>query len=304
MSSVYSRLGPVTILTVFSLIAFRMADAQQVPLKVFISADMEGVADVTNWKVDSQAGSRDYGQARRLMTLEVNAAAGAAFEAGATEVTVADSHGDFINLDPELLDSRCHLVRGWPRALGMMEGLSSDTAAVVFIGYHAPEGTAKAMLAHTFTGSMTLRLNGKPVSEGSFNSAVAAEMHVPVVFLSGDDQAVADALANIGPIETVITKRALGFNAGVMTSPATVQRLIHDGVMRGIRHRGELHLSPPITPITLEWRFNNVTQAELVSYLPNSTRVDAYSVRFSVSTMADGYRLLSVVDLVSSASRE
>ncbi|HWY03338.1 MAG TPA: M55 family metallopeptidase [Candidatus Acidoferrum sp.] len=168
--------------------------------------------------------------------------------------------------------------------------------------------TADARVVYGETGNMRavprFSFNGKPVSEGSLNSAVAAEMHVPVVFLSGDDQAVADALANIGPIETVITKRALGFNAGVMTSPATVQRLIHDGVMRGIRHRGELHLSPPITPITLEWRFNNVTQAELVSYLPNSTRVDAYSVRFSVSTMADGYRLLSVVDLVSSASRE
>ncbi len=224
----------------------------QSPLKVLISADMEGVAGVTSWKIDSQAGTRDYAQMRRLMTAEVNAAVTAAFDAGATEVTVADSHGDFANLDPEALDPRCRLVRGWPRPLGMMQGLTSDTGAVVFIGYHAPEGTPDAILAHTFTGSMDLRLNGKPVSEGSFNAAVAAELHVPVVFLSGDDQAVADATAHIGRIETVTTKKALGFNSAVMTAPATITHDIHEGVLRGIRRRAEFHPSAPATPITLE----------------------------------------------------
>jgi D-amino peptidase len=278
--------------------------AQQAPLKVLISADMEGVADVTSWKIDSQPATRDYAQMRRLMTSEVNAAVTAAFDAGATEVTVADSHGDFNNLDPEALDPRCHLVRGWPRPLGMMQGLTSDTAAVVFIGYHAPEGVPDAILAHTFTGSMDLRLNGKSVSEGSFNAAVAAELHVPVVFLSGDDKAVSDARANIGPIETVATKKALGFNAGVMTAPATVAASIHEGVVRGIRRRAEFHPLTPATPITLEWRFNNMTQAEVVSYLPGSKRSDGYTVRFTVGNMTEASRLLTVVNLISAVSRE
>lgn len=300
----YSRLISAIILIVLCSAVGLRVDAQQLPLRVFISADMEGVADVTNWKVDSQAGTRDYTQMRHLMTSEVNAAASAAFDAGATEVTVADSHGDFINLDPEALDPRCRLVRGWPRPLGMMQGLTTDTVAVIFVGYHAPEGMTNAILAHTFTGSMTLRLNGKPVSEGSFNAAVAAELHVPVVFLSGDDQAVADATANIGPMETVITKQALGFNAGTMTAPATVTHLIHDGVLRGIRRRAEFRPSAPTTPITLEWRFNNVTQAEVVSYLPNSMRIDGYTVRFTVGNMTEASRLLAVVDFISAHSHE
>ena len=286
-----------------SLPSISLFQAQQ-PLKILISADMEGVAGVANWKIDSQPGSRDYATGKRLMTLEVNAAIKAAFEASATEVTVADSHGDFANLDPDALDPRCRLVRGWPRPLGMMQGLMPDTAAVVFVGYHAPEGTPNAILAHTFTGSMVLRLNGKPVSEGSFNAAMAAELHVPVVFLSGDDQAVADAKANIGPIETVETKQALGFSAGLMTSPATVIKLIQDGVKRGIRRRTDFHPAVPASPISLEWRFNNVSQAELVSYLPGSERVDPYSVRFTVANMAEASRLLNVVNVISSVARE
>ena len=287
-----------------SLPSISLFQGQQQPLKILISADMEGVAGVANWKIDSQPGSRDYATGKRLMTLEVNAAIKAAFEASATEVTVADSHGDFANLDPDALDPRCRLVRGWPRPLGMMQGLMPDTAAVVFIGYHAPEGTPNAILAHTFTGSMVLRLNGKPVSEGSFNAAMAAELHVPVVFLSGDDQAVADAKANIGPIETVETKQALGFSAGLMTSPATVIKLIQDGVKRGIRRRTDFHPAVPASPISLEWRFNNVSQAELVSYLPGSERVDPYSVRFTVANMAEASRLLNVVNVISSVARE
>jgi D-amino peptidase len=290
--------------SMFLILSALPANAQQAPLKVLISADMEGVADVTNWKIDSQPAGRDYAQMRRLMTNEVNAAVTAAFDAGATEVTVADSHGDFANLDPEALDPRCNLVRGWPRPLGMMQGLTADTAAVVFIGYHAPEGSPNAILAHTFTGSMGLLLNGKSVSEGAFNAAVAAELHVPVVFLSGDDQAVADAKANIGPIETVATKEALSFNAGIMKAPATVTLAIHDRVLRGIRRRGDFHPVAPGTPIILEWRFNNVTQADLVSYLPSATRVDGYTVRFTVRDMAEASRLLTVVNVISATSRE
>jgi len=289
---------------IFLIFYSLLANAQQAPLKVLVSADMEGVADVTNWKIDSQPAGRDYAQMRRLMTAEVNAAVTAAFEAGASEVIVADSHGDFANLDPEVLDPRCNLVRGWPRPLGMMQGLTADTAAVVFIGYHAPEGTPNAILAHTFTGSMELRLNGRSVSEGAFNAAVAAKLHVPVVFLSGDDQAVADAKAKIGPIETVTTKESLSFNAGIMKASATVTLAIHEGVLRGIRRRADFHPVAPATPIVLEWRFNNVTQADLVSYLPSSTRVDGYTVRFTVRNMTEASRLLTVVNVISATSRE
>jgi D-amino peptidase len=301
-STPYSRcLATLT----FVVISWLHLSAQQpASLKVLISADMEGIADVTSWKIDSQPPVRDYQQMRRLMTAEVNAAVSAAFDAGATEVSVADSHGDFANLDPETLDPRCSLIRGWPRPLGMMEGLNAATGAVVLIGYHASEGTPNAILAHTFTGSMVLRLNGDAMSEASFNAAVAGELHVPVVFLSGDDQAVADANAKIGPIETVVTKKSLGFNSGIMIAPTTVTQAIHDGVVRGIRRRAEFHPRAVSTPITLEWRFNNLTQAELVSYLPNSTRSDGYSVRFTVRNMAEASRLLTVVDLISAVSHE
>ena len=80
--------------------------AQGKKLKVYISADMEGIGGVSTWEVQASAKGREYEQFRRLITLEVNAAIAGAFDAGATEVLVSDSHGDAQNIDVELLDSR------------------------------------------------------------------------------------------------------------------------------------------------------------------------------------------------------
>jgi D-amino peptidase len=68
--------------------------AQGKQLKVYISADSEGVGGVSTWDVQASAKGREYEQFRRLMTLEVNAAIAGAFDAVATEVLVSDSHGD------------------------------------------------------------------------------------------------------------------------------------------------------------------------------------------------------------------
>jgi len=83
-----------TFLIAFLLSIANGSFAQQKGLKVYISADMEGIGGVSSWEVQASAKGREYDQFRRLMTLEVNAAIAGAFDAGATEVLVSDSHGD------------------------------------------------------------------------------------------------------------------------------------------------------------------------------------------------------------------
>src|SRR5262249_23620909 len=127
-------------------------------LKIYISADMEGIGGVSTWDVQAEPKGREYEKFRRLMTLEVNAAVDGAFDAGATEVLVSDSHGDAQNIDVELLDKRARLIRAWPRPLGMMQGIDASFDAVIFIGYHASEGQP-GILSHTMTGQIKIRSN-------------------------------------------------------------------------------------------------------------------------------------------------
>ena len=68
--------------------------------KVLISVDMEGVSGVVHGDHTGRDG-KDYDMARRLMTLEANAAVEGAFQGGPQEVVINDSHGTQRNLLPE-----------------------------------------------------------------------------------------------------------------------------------------------------------------------------------------------------------
>lgn len=273
-----------------------VATAQQhQPLKIFISADMEGVAGVSTWDVQANAKGREYEQFRRIMTAEVNAAVAGAFDAGADEVVVADSHGDAQNIDVTLLDPRAELIRAWPRPLGMMEGIDHSFAAAVFIGYHAGEGEPAAVLAHTFTGKMALRLNGAAAGELGFNAAIAGDFGVPVVFVSGDNAIAAEATRLLGSIETVAVKQAIGFHSAKMQSPEKAQQSIRAGVKRAITRRREMKPLSVGRPVALEIRFKDPITAELISYLRGTQRPAGDTILFTAGDMSEAARFLQVI---------
>ena len=63
--------------------------AQEKKLKIYISADMEGVVGVVTGEQLGPQGF-EYARFREFMTQEVNAAIEGAVEAGATEIVVSD----------------------------------------------------------------------------------------------------------------------------------------------------------------------------------------------------------------------
>src|SRR5258706_4672943 len=169
------------------------ASAQVGKLKVYISVDMEGVAGVVT---ADQLGpsSFEYPKFREFMTRETLSAVQAAKQAGATEIVVADSHGNMENLLIDMFPPDVRLIRGAPRHLSMMAGIDRTFDAVIFIGYHASTNNLRGVRAHTFSSARLTRvaLNGAVVTEGAFNAAITGHFGVPVVMISGDDAAVAE----------------------------------------------------------------------------------------------------------------
>src|SRR5882757_6929052 len=97
-------------------------------LKIYISVDMEGVAGVVT--ADQLGpGGFEYERFRKFMTDEALAAVKGAKEAGATELVVADSHGNGESLLIEQFPQDVRIVRSWPRHGAMMAGLDSSFAA-------------------------------------------------------------------------------------------------------------------------------------------------------------------------------
>ena len=125
-------------------------------MRIFISADIEGIAGVVSREHQFPEGI-EWQSARLWMTDSVAAAAEAAFEAGAIEVVVADSHGQGHNLLLDRLRPEIQVVRSHPRPLSMMQGVEAGRyEGCFFIGYHAGATNSGGILAHTFR-SATLR---------------------------------------------------------------------------------------------------------------------------------------------------
>ncbi len=83
-------------------------------MRIYISADIEGVAGVAGADQTTTRGS-EFSLARKWMTREVIAAAQAVRDAGAEQVVVADGHGTAQNILIDELPDYVRLIRAWPR---------------------------------------------------------------------------------------------------------------------------------------------------------------------------------------------
>jgi D-amino peptidase len=249
-------------------------------LKVYISVDMEGVAGVVTADQLAPSGF-EYERFRKFMTDEAVAAVKGAKAAGATAVVVADSHGNGENLLIENFPADVQIVRSWPRHGSMMAGLDGSFAAAVFVGYHASTTNSEGVRAHTISSARFTRvaLNGTSVTEAEFNAAYAGALGVPIVFISGDDAAVAEVSGRLGHLESVVTKRSLGFHSAQTLTPALAGERIYQGVLKAVAHRDQRQPYVVAPPITLDVSFKHYQPAEILSYLRTVTRTDSHSIR-------------------------
>lgn len=248
-------------------------------MKVYINADIEGIAGVTTW-ASTEYGGKDYDEACRLMTEEVSAACQAALDAG-WEVVVKDGHGDAMNISIEGLPEGVELIRGWATTpLGMMAGIDETFDAAVYIGYHAPEGMDTNPLCHTNEHEYYnwVKLNGKLSSEFAVNNLVAKNVGVRSVFIAGDNGACENAKMWEPEIQTLAVKTGAG-NATWNRHPKEVRRLIYDGV------KAALEAYTPVEPLKEEsyeiiFNFKEFQRARCAAWYPGAERVDNNTVRY------------------------
>jgi D-amino peptidase len=263
-------------------------------LKVYISADMEGVVGVVTGDHLGPTGF-EYQKAREWLTAEVNAAIAAARQAGATEIVVSDSHGNGENILLDLIPRGVRLVRSWPRPLSMMQGIDETFDAVLFIGYHASTTNSKGVRAHTMSsGTLTaVKMNGVAVPEAVINAAIAGHFGVPVVMISGDDAIVEEARSHLGDLEGAVVKWNYGFHSAMTVTPEESQEIIGETVYAALDRLGDFNPYRVDGPIEVEVSFKNYLAAELLAYLPIVDRVDSHTISFTGKDMIEVSKFLS-----------
>lgn len=279
------------------LITFAVtAQAQNRPMKIYISADMEGIVGVvTNEQLGPQG--FEYARFREFMTQEVNAAIEGAVAAGATEIVVSDSHGNGQNLLIEKLPANVTLIRAWPRPLMMMQGIDETFAGAIFIGYHTGTTNSQGVRAHTISSARLadVRLKGISVSEAGLNAAIAGHFNVPVIMVSGDDAVVKETRALLGDVEGAVVKWASGFHSARTIMPQASYQLIRDKVKTAIGRIKEFKPYKLTPPIQVDVRFKNYRPSEVLSYLSIVERTDAHSIRFTGKDMVEVSKFLEFI---------
>lgn len=282
-----------TLCAALALAVVPAALAAQDGLKVYISADMEGVVGAVTGDQLGPSGF-EYARFRELMTAEVLTAIEAARAAGATEILVSDSHGNGENLLLDRLPVDVQLVRSWPRPLMMMEGIDASFDAAILIGYHASTTNPRGVRAHTMSSAnlAALRLNGVEMPEAGVSAAIAGDFGVPVVMISGDDAIVEEARRVVGDMEGAVVKWSLGFHAARTLMPDAANAVIREKVTAALGRLGDFRPFRMEGPVALELTFKNYLPAEVLAYLPNVERVDAHTVRFVGADMTEVSRFI------------
>ena len=250
-------------------------------MKIFISADIEGVTGIAAWE-EARKDVAANAEFRQQMTAEVAAACEGALEAGATEILVKDGHGSGRNIMAARLPRGARLIRGWsghPQL--MMQELDSTFDAVMMIGYHSAASSRGNPLGHSFSSVKVYRLtiNGVRASEFLCNTYTAYSHKVPVVHVSGDKDLCAEVTAFDSSIYTTAVHEGIG-DSTLSLQPDDATVLIKTDARAALtRNIQDLQCALP-DHFEVELIFKDQAPAYKASYFPGAVRKDDTTVVF------------------------
>ena len=264
-------------------------------MKVFISADIEGVNNILTWD-ETTLGSAEYDTFRKQMTEEVRRACMGAKKAGVKEIFIKDAHDSARNLILNNLPEDIKLHRGWQGCpCSMMAGLDNSFDAVIFIGYHSPSRSDGNPLSHTMnTRIQHIKINGVIASEFYINALYASYLGVPIAFLSGDKNLTKQVINANENIITVSTKEGI-HGAVISEHPNITNQLIEERVEEALSRDLKDNIVPLPKHFDIEIQYRNHKDAYSCSFYPGCKLLGSDKVIFNSDNYYEVLRALKFI---------
>jgi D-amino peptidase len=265
-------------------------------MKVYLSVDMEGIAGIAAVE-PTRRGDANYPAAVDLMVGETNAAIEGAFDGGADEVIVNDSHGEMFNLPAAAIDRRAELISG-TKPWSMVEGAQNgDFRVALFVGYHARAGHPRGTLGHTYSSDLTLvTLDGRPVGEYGLNALALGAWGIPVGLVAGDDALGEEVDEWLPWAEVVAVKRAIGQRSAQSVHPEVARERVAAAAKRAVERASAEDSERPLEPLRLAppivWaaEFRMPAQADFAAVTPGILREGDRGLRYTGDDPLDAFR--------------
>lgn len=249
-------------------------------MKIYIIADLEGVSGVDGYDVFSRRLPGDVEKRGSFVDYwvdELNAAIEGAVAAGATEIVLLDNHSAGSTIPRGRLAGPARLVHGSGRPT-WLPSLDSSFDALLFVGQHAMANTTNGHLCHTYSRRRISKviLNGREIGEIGLGAGIAGYCGVPLVFLSGDDKAVAEARDLVPAVTTATVKLGLSTKNCASVPREEAVDLIRNGVdlaLNDISSRSPVTFDTPLK-LSVVYRWRESWRAAAKSILrPRSGRI-------------------------------
>ena len=250
-------------------------------MKVYISADMEGITGVTHWN-EVNPEKPDYAQFQKRMTEEVASACRGALDAGTEKIVVKDAHYTGRNILPADLPEEVELIRGWSgHPYSMVQELDETFDALMMVGYHSRAGSGGNPLSHTMSSAKIERMiiNGREASEFLLHGYVGAKHGVPIVFVSGDRELCTE-VAEVSPsTATFPTMEGVG-DSTVSVHPKKSLSSIRKIVCEALKAKRENNAWVLPDEFEMSIRYVKQTAAYRASQYHGAEAVSAKTVRY------------------------
>ena len=253
-------------------------------MRIYISADIEGIAGITAWS-ETIMNELDYVKQAKQMSLEVAAACKGALAAGATEIIVKDAHDTGRNINHKDLPKEVKLIRGWSNhPYSMVEGIDDTYDGVIMLGYHSGAHSNGSPLSHTLNPKtvVNMKINGQDANEFLIHAYVCHALNVPVVAVTGDESLahmVQDFDSNIA---TLAVQKGFG-GATISIHPDLALERIEATVTQGILNRSNCVLNKP-EDFKLEITYKKHTDAYRASFFPGVKQISEYVVIYETTS--------------------
>lgn len=228
-------------------------------MKVYVTVDMEGISGIFDIDQISTGGHFRYDEGRRLLTADVNACVEGLKDAGVDEIYVRDAHGRGVSFLYEHLSEKATgyivgSIGSGEERFPALEGCD----AMIMLGGHCMAGYRHdALLDHSYISDLiqNLWLNGRKVGEMEMDAAIAGDLGIPTIMMSGDSAACEEIREFIPNIVTAETKRGVTRTGAILKPHKTCLELIRKSAAEAVRRMDDIQPLKVENPVTLRVEF-------------------------------------------------
>jgi D-amino peptidase len=275
-------------------------------MKVFISADMEGISGKVHWEFSKESDSGEWDRDRQIMSEHVKAAIEGAIEGGASEIVINDSHMSMRNLTIDRLDfEQVQVITGQPKPLCMMEGVDNTYSAAFLIGYHGMSGAHPGVLNHSFCplSIREIKINGIPVGELGVNAGIAGYFNVPIALVAGDNVLAEEAQERLGEVEAAIIKEAVNMTTAKCLPLKAANELIKQKSKAALERCKDMRPLVYDTPTEIEVDFFMTNMADAAALIPGSQRKGGTTVSYNSSDFLELFKAFQAMFMLGEKVR-